>query len=137
MMHHTQIAQRVFNTPLMVDPAKALAFLTGLGPRITGREISVEGMAVDPEDQATATLPAQSCASLMCSPVVSAQTRNRPAASSGRAINLGQPVGVKAPVHRSGFHRNQAPLQEYLSTCSGRACTARPWGSPGTRTARR
>ena len=30
MMHHTQIAQRVFNTPLMVDPAKALAFLTGL-----------------------------------------------------------------------------------------------------------
>ena len=59
-MHHTQIAQRVFNTPLMVDPAKALAFLTGLGPRITGREISVEGMAVDPEDQATATLPARS-----------------------------------------------------------------------------
>ena len=41
MMHHTQIAQRVFNTPLMVDPAKALAFLTGLGPRITGREVSV------------------------------------------------------------------------------------------------
>ena len=56
MMHHTQIAQRVFNTPLMVDPAKALAFLTGLGPRITGREISVEGMAVDPEDQATGWL---------------------------------------------------------------------------------
>lgn len=58
-MHHTQIAQRVFNTPLMVDPAKALAFLTGLGPRITGREITVEAMAVDPADQATATLPAR------------------------------------------------------------------------------
>ena len=25
MMHHAQIAQRAFNTPLMVDPAKALA----------------------------------------------------------------------------------------------------------------
>lgn len=35
MMHHAQIAQRAFNTPLMVDPAKALAFLSGLGPRIT------------------------------------------------------------------------------------------------------
>ena len=54
MMHHTQIAQRVFNTPLMVDPAKALAFLTGLGPRITGREISVEGLEIMADDQATA-----------------------------------------------------------------------------------
>lgn len=42
MMHHTQIAQRVFNTPLMVDPAKALAFVTGLGPRIVGRVVSIE-----------------------------------------------------------------------------------------------
>ena len=33
-MHHVQIAQRAFNTPLMLDPAKALAFLSGLGPRI-------------------------------------------------------------------------------------------------------
>ena len=40
MMHHAQIAQRAFNTPLMVDPAKALAFLSGLGPRITGQEIT-------------------------------------------------------------------------------------------------
>ena len=39
MMHHAQIAQRAFNTPLLVDPAKALAFLSGLGPRITGQEI--------------------------------------------------------------------------------------------------
>ena len=31
MMHHAQIAQRAFNTPLMVDPAKAMAFLSGLG----------------------------------------------------------------------------------------------------------
>jgi len=73
-MHHTQIAQRVFNTPLMVDPAKALAFLTGLGPRITGREISVEGMAVAPEDQATATPPA--LASLFGDDLTNRQARN-------------------------------------------------------------
>ncbi|MBW0159480.1 S49 family peptidase [Sedimentimonas flavescens] len=58
-MHHTQIAQRVFNTALMVDPAKALAFLSGLGPRITGREISVEGLEIAAEDQTAATLPAR------------------------------------------------------------------------------
>lgn len=33
-MHHVQIAQRAFNTPLMVEPAKALAFLSGLGPQV-------------------------------------------------------------------------------------------------------
>jgi len=73
-MHHTQIAQRVFNTPLMVDPAKALAFLTGLGPRIVGREIAVEGMAVDPEDQATASLPPR--ASLFGDDLTNRQARN-------------------------------------------------------------
>jgi ClpP class serine protease len=73
-MHHIQIAQRVFNTPLMVDPAKALAFLTGLGPRITGREITVEGMPVDPADQATAALPARG--SLFSDDLTSRQARN-------------------------------------------------------------
>ena len=73
-MHHTQIAQRVFNTPLMVDPAKALAFLTGLGPRITDREITVEGMPVNPADQATAALPAR--ASLFSDDLTSRQARN-------------------------------------------------------------
>jgi capsid assembly protease len=74
MMHHTQIAQRVFNTPLMVDPAKALAFLTGLGPRITGGEISIEDMTVDPADQATASLPAR--ASLFGDDLTNRQARN-------------------------------------------------------------
>ena len=59
MMHHAQIAQRAFNTPLMVDPAKALAFLSGLGPRITGREITFLGLEVDAADQAAAALPAR------------------------------------------------------------------------------
>jgi signal peptide peptidase SppA len=59
MMHHAQIAQRAFNTPLMVDPAKALAFLSGLGPRITGQEITFQGLEVEPLDKATAALPAR------------------------------------------------------------------------------
>ena len=59
MMHHAQIAQRAFNTPLMVDPAKALAFLSGLGPRITGQEITFQGLEVDSVDQATAALHAR------------------------------------------------------------------------------
>ncbi|MDP1669666.1 S49 family peptidase [Phaeovulum sp.] len=58
-MHHAQIAQRAFNTPLMVEPAKALAFLSGLGPRITGREITFLGLEVDAADQAAAALPAR------------------------------------------------------------------------------
>ena len=59
MMHHAQIAQRAFNTPLMVDPAKALAFLSGLGPRITGQEITFQGMEVEATDQTAASLPAR------------------------------------------------------------------------------
>jgi ClpP class serine protease len=59
MMHHAQIAQRAFNTPLMVDPAKALAFLSGLGPRIAGQAITFQGLEFDAVDQATAALPAR------------------------------------------------------------------------------
>ena len=59
MMHHAQIAQRAFNTPLMVDPAKALAFLSGLGPRITGQEITFQGLEVEAADQTAAAVPAR------------------------------------------------------------------------------
>ena len=59
MMHHAQIAQRAFNTPLMVDPAKALAFLSGLGPRITGKEITFQGLEVEVTDQTAASMPAR------------------------------------------------------------------------------
>ena len=59
-MHHMQIAQRVFNTPLMVDPAKALAFITGLGPRITGQDITFQGLEVEAADPNAAALPARS-----------------------------------------------------------------------------
>lgn len=59
MMHHVQIAQRAFNTPLMVEPAKALAFLSGLGPRITGRDITFQGADLAAGDIRHATLPAR------------------------------------------------------------------------------
>ena len=58
-MFHAQIAQRAFNTPLLVEPSKAMAFLSGLGPRITGRQLRLTGIDVAPEDMAHATLPAR------------------------------------------------------------------------------
>ena len=59
MMHHAQIAQRAFNTPLMVDPAKALAFLSGLGPRITGQDITFAGVDTDTVYPPSAAQPAR------------------------------------------------------------------------------
>ncbi len=58
-MFHAQIAQRTFNTPLLVEPSKAMAFLSGLGPRITGRQLRLAGIDVAPEDIAYAALPAR------------------------------------------------------------------------------
>ncbi len=58
-MFHAQIAQRAFNTPLLVEPSKAMAFLSGLGPRITGRKLRLIGLEVAPEDMAHAALPAR------------------------------------------------------------------------------
>ena len=56
-MIHAQIAQRAFNTPLLVEPSKAMAFLSGLGPRITGRQLRLAGLDVATEDVAHAALP--------------------------------------------------------------------------------
>lgn len=53
-MHHAHIAQRAFDTPLMIAPAKALAFLSGLGPRITGQEISFDGVGIAEPDLSAA-----------------------------------------------------------------------------------
>ena len=58
-MFHAQIAQRAFNTPLLVEPSKAMAFLSGLGPRITGRQLRLAGLEIAPEDLAHATQPAR------------------------------------------------------------------------------
>ena len=40
-MLHSRIAARAFNTPLLVEPTKATAFLSGLGPRILGRRVEL------------------------------------------------------------------------------------------------
>lgn len=74
MMHHPQIAQRAFNTPLMVDPTKALAFLSGLGPRISGQEIIFQGLEVEVADQTAASLPAR--ASLLGNDLAQRHQRN-------------------------------------------------------------
>lgn len=58
-MFHAQIAQRTFNTPLLVEPSKAMAFLSGLGPRIAGRQLRLAGIEVAFEDMAHAALPAR------------------------------------------------------------------------------
>ena len=42
-MLHARIATRAFNTPLLVEPSKAMAFLSGLGPRILGRTVELAG----------------------------------------------------------------------------------------------
>ncbi|MDP3261789.1 MAG: S49 family peptidase [Tabrizicola sp.] len=73
-MHHAQIAQRAFNTPLMVDPAKALAFLSGLGPRIAGQELTFQWLEVEAADQTAAALPAR--ASLFGNDLVQRHQRN-------------------------------------------------------------
>jgi signal peptide peptidase SppA len=54
-MLHARIAARAFNTPLLVEPSKAMAFLSGFGPRILGRQVqlsdgdhALEGAAFQP-----------------------------------------------------------------------------------------
>ena len=50
MMFHAQIAQWAFNAPLLVEPSKAMAFLSGLGPRIAGRQLRMVGLEVAHQD---------------------------------------------------------------------------------------
>jgi capsid assembly protease len=56
-MLHARIAARAFNTPLLVEPSKAMAFLSGLGPRILGRRVELAD-GVEATD-GTATPPAR------------------------------------------------------------------------------
>jgi signal peptide peptidase SppA len=53
-MLHARIAARAFNTPLLVEPSKAMAFLSGLGPRILGRQVEIlDGYAAHDSTAAT------------------------------------------------------------------------------------
>lgn len=56
-MHHARIAARAFNTPLLVEPSKAMAFLSGLGPRILGRQVELADGVDTPEGKTV--LPAR------------------------------------------------------------------------------
>ena len=71
MMYHARIAQRAFNTPLLVEPSKALAFLSGLGPRIAGQDITFQGSDLTAAEVAHAAWPAR--ASLIGGDIVSRQ----------------------------------------------------------------
>jgi ClpP class serine protease len=55
-MLHARIAARAFNTPLLVEPSKAMAFLSGLGPRILGRQVETldQGLALESAPMPTA-----------------------------------------------------------------------------------
>lgn len=56
-MLHARIAARAFNTPLLVEPSKAMAFLSGLGSRILGRRVEIPGP--DDGSEGAAPLPAR------------------------------------------------------------------------------
>jgi signal peptide peptidase SppA len=58
-MFHAQIASRAFNTALLVEPSKAIAFLAGLGPRIVGRQLHLAGLELAPDQVVQASLPAR------------------------------------------------------------------------------
>jgi len=57
-MLHARIAARAFNTPLLVEPSKAMAFLSGLGPRILGRRVDLVDLS-EGRDIEAAALPAR------------------------------------------------------------------------------
>ena len=54
-MLHARIAARAFNTPLLVEPTKAMAFLSGLGPRILGRRVDMTESGETPDGAASLT----------------------------------------------------------------------------------
>ena len=56
-MLHARIAARAFNTPLLVEPSKAMAFLSGLGPRLLGRPVDLSDH--DDASDSAAHLPAK------------------------------------------------------------------------------
>lgn len=58
-MLYPHIAQRAFNTPLLVEPGKAMAFLSGLGPRILGRKVEVADTVGAYDSGYAGTLPAR------------------------------------------------------------------------------
>ncbi|MGY6696039.1 MAG: S49 family peptidase [Roseinatronobacter sp.] len=58
-MLHARIAARAFNTPLLVEPSKAMAFLSGLGPRILGRRVETVDTVEVVDAAATTASPAR------------------------------------------------------------------------------
>ena len=58
-MLHARIAARAFNTPLLVETSKAMALLSGLGPRILARHVEMVDTVEAVDAASTAALPAR------------------------------------------------------------------------------
>lgn len=112
-MLHAQIAARAFNTPLLVEPSKAVAFLSGLGPRIVGDRVALNGdHSAEASSMHSPALPSQPRASLLAGGLV------QEARDSGIApyaavdgIAIIEIAGVL--VHRGGWIGNSSGQTSY------------------------
>ncbi len=112
-MLHAQIAARAFNTPLLVEPSKAVAFLSGLGPRILGGNVALNGdLSAEASSMHSPALPSQPRASLLAGGLV------QEARESGVApfavvdgIAIVEIAGVL--VHRGGWIGNSSGQTSY------------------------
>jgi len=73
-MLHARIAARAFNTPLLVEPTKAMAFLSGLGPRILGRRVEL----ADGDDTLDGTVNLHARASILAGDLTARQHGDAP-----------------------------------------------------------
>ncbi|MGH1417178.1 MAG: S49 family peptidase [Pelagimonas sp.] len=97
-MMHPQISQRVFHTPLLAAPAKAAAFVKGLGPRVLGVDkVSIDG--VEPKGTKSSSAPFASVLDERLSSEIQIGKRNGYAVKDGVAII---PV-TGTLIHRGGW----------------------------------
>lgn len=112
-MLHAQITTRAFNTPLLVEPSKAVAFLSGLGPRILGGKVA---LTADHGAAASSVLlqvaPAQPRASLLAGGLVDDARENGVAPyASVDGIAIVEIAGVL--VHRGAWIGNSSGQTSY------------------------
>ena len=107
-MLHARIAARAFNTPLLVEPSKAMAFLSGLGPRILGRRVEM----VDGSETADGTIALPARATILAGGLTESlrhhgdARRLLPAQCERAAIQL-----RSARAHRHRRDRRAAPVE--------------------------
>ncbi len=110
------IAARAFNAPLLVEPSKAAAFLSGLGPRIFGRPVEMAGA----EGAETIDLPPMR-ASVLIGDLVEAG--DRPYAVTDDGIAVIQISGVL--IHRGSWIGESSGQMSYEGIAAQIAAAAR------------